>query len=315
MNINQEKHDYLARIAWMYYSEDMIQQEIADKMGVSRFKIINLLNEAKKNGLIKVQFISPIFNCLSIEKELKQKFNLSDCVVVPTPCDPALIKQSIGIAGSNYLEKILKDGDKLGTALGTTVYETAKHFTPLKKENMEVILIIGGLTSGSERINPYDCAKMIADKLNCPCYYIFAPAFVDSKEISDAILSDHVIKKAIKRAESVNIVLIGIGEVGEDSFMIKNGYISKNTTLKAKADGAVGEVIGRFFDINGNLVPSPEYDRLISLDIESLKKIETVIALAGGKHKTEAIYGVLQAGFIDVLVTDEDTAKNLLNFQ
>lgn len=311
----QKKHDLLARVAWMYYHEGMTQQEIADEIGVSRFKIMNMLNEARNKGLIKVQFISPIFNCLSVEKELKEKFKLSDAVVAPTPRNPANLKKSIGIAGSDYLEKVLEDGDKLGSALGTTVFEVAKYFTPREKKDVDVVLVVGGLTTESVRMSPYDSAKMIADKLNSPCYYIFAPAIVDSKEIREAIFSDKKIQKAMEMALSVNKVLIGIGDVGEESFIYRNEFISKETLSDLRKRGAVGDVLGRFFDINGKLIPSDIQERVISLDIEKMKEIDTVIAVAGGERKVEAIYGALRAAFIDVLVTDESTARSLIDFK
>lgn len=307
-----KNHDLIARVAWKYYNEGMTQQEIADEFGVSRFKIMNILSEARDKGLIKIQFLSPIFNCLSIESELKEKYNLSDVVVIPTPCNSSDLKKVLGIAGSNYLQNHIKPGDKIGTAWGGTVFEVAKYFPPMKVENVTIVLLLGGLTSESVSLNPYDVAQKIAEKLGALCYYIFSPAIVDSEEICKAILSDRKIQSALEMANSVNKALVGIGEVSDEAALIKTNYISKDKMAKLRKKGAVGDILGRFFDINGSPVRSDLSNRIIGLDLEKVRNIDTVIGVAGGKKKVKSIYGALKGNYLDVLITDEDTAKKLL---
>ena len=44
-----------------------------------------------------------------------------------------------------------------------------------------------------------------------------------------------------------------------------------------------------------------------------MKKLDNVIGVAGGESKENAILAVLQGGYLDVLITDEDTAAHLLD--
>ncbi len=305
-------HDLIARIAWKYYNEGLTQQQIADEFSVSRFKIMNLLSDARDKGLIKIQFNSPIFNCLSIESELKKKYNLSDVVVVPTPCNSSDLKRVLGIAGSNYLQNQIKPGDNLGTAWGGTVLEVARYLPQMNIKDVTVVLLLGGLTNESVSLNPYDVAQKIAEKLDALCYYIFSPAIVDSIEICQAILSDKRVRSALEMANSVNKVLVGIGEASNQATMVKTNFISKKKMAELIKKGAVGDILGRFFDINGNPVETDFNSRIIGLDLEKVSNIDIVIGVAGGEQKVTSIYGALKGDYLDVLITDENTANKLL---
>lgn len=304
--------DNLARIAWKYYHEGMTQQEIADEFGVSRFKIMNLISEAREKGLIKIQFVNPIFNCMSIESKLKERYGLKDAVVIPAPSNQAELKNLLGIAGSNYLQKNIAPGDRLGTAWGGTVMKVAEHFAPQKMEDVTVVLLHGGLSHQSISLNPFDVAQKMAHKLECQCYFIFSPVIVDSEEIYRVILSDGKIKAALEMANSVNKALVGIGDVSTNAVLVKTNFISPDQMVELKRKGAVGDILGRYFDIEGKPVDCEINKRIIGLGLDRVKEIEEVIGVAGGGSKLKAIQGALKGDYLDVLITDEKTAGRLL---
>ena len=68
----------------------------------------------------------------------------------------------------------------------------------------------------------------------------------------------------------------------------------------------------QFFDHDGKIMDVPFNQRSISIGLNALKEIDTVIAVAGHKDKSQAILGALKGGYINVLVTDEVTAETIL---
>lgn len=107
--------------------------------------------------------------------------------------------------------------------------------------------------------------------------------------------------------------VVGIGHMGEDATIIQNGILTKNDFTILHMKGAVGDVLSHFIDEKGQVV-SPDLERrLLSTPLEVLKKLDNVIGVAGGESKENAILAVLQGGYLDVLITDEDTAAHLLD--
>ena len=73
--------------------------------------------------------------------------------------------------------------------------------------------------------------------------------------------------------------------------------------------------ITQFFNIKGEKVDCDLHKRIVAFPIEDLRKMQNVIGLAGGKDKVEAILGAIHGGFIKILITDEETAKSVLNLE
>lgn len=313
----KKEHDLIMRVAWKYHKEGLTQKEIADIMDISRFKVMDLLSQAKEEGIIDIRINSPIYNCLSKEQSLRDKFSLEDAYVIPEPEKEKNIKKVIGLSGSDYLEEIIDDGDMVGTAWGETLFEVAKNFKGMNEsgQNTSFILMLGGL--GSEQaisLNPYDVAKTLADKLGGRCYYIFSPAVVETEKAKEIIMADDKIRSALEKARSADKALVGIGEVSRNATLVETGFISRSEIKNLKQKGAVGDILGRFFDINGEPVESNINDLIVGLNLEEIKNSGKVIGFAGGENKVKSIYGALQGEYLDVLVTDENTASKLINF-
>jgi len=161
-------------------------------------------------------------------------------------------------------------------------------------------------------LNPFDVAIKIADKLGGYCHFILAPAIVDSPAIRSALLSDKRVVHSLEMAASADIALVGLGATGESSAMLKMGFVREETLAELKAKGAVGDILGRYYDSQGNQVSSVLDDRVIGLSLEQLGKIKRVVAVAGGEEKVQPIIGALKGKYIDCLVTDEETARAVL---
>lgn len=312
------KHDLVVRVAWKYYKEELNQKEIAEKLDISRFKVMDLLSEAKEEGIVQIKINSPIFNCLSLEEKIKKEFSLKDAFIVPTPKDPQKTLEVIAYAGADYLENSIKSGDLIGTAWGRTLFQLSQKFTAQrdKYQNVSFILMLGGLAGENIiSLNPYDVAKTLADKVGGNCYYIFAPAKVDSLQAKKTLVNDKRVASALRKAKSVNKALVGIGHTNNEATLIKTDFISREEMDCLVDNGAVGDIVGRYYDINGNLIESKVNNMIIGLDLKDIKKIDEVIAFAGGENKVKPILGALNGGFIDSLVTDEECAKSILKLK
>lgn len=308
------QNDILFRVAWMYYQEGMTQQAIARQLDITRFKVMDYLARAKAEGIVKISLKGAPFNCLSIEQQLKDRYGLRDAVVIPAPGEGGQLKVMLGQACAQYLSETLQPETLLGTAWGTTVFQVGVHMQSQPEKQISVITLLGGLTYSklSVILNPFDVAIKMADKLGGYCHFILAPAIVDSPEIRVALMSDNRVVNSLEMAGSVDVALVGLGDTTKDAAMVKTGFLGAETLEELKAKGAVGDILGRYYDIGGRHVPSELDQRVLGLTLEQLKKIKTVIAVAGGESKVAPIAGALQGRYCNVLVTDEDTARAVL---
>lgn len=302
--------DFFTRVAWLYHKEKMTQNEIASKLDISRSKVVRLLKKAEKNGVVHIHILSPLDNCLQIEQQLISTFNLRDAMVVPTGQE-GNIRQTLGKAAAQYLERHLKSGDLFAVGWGRTIFQVGNFVRANNIKNLRVVTLHGGLPT-SLSLNPYDIGGKLASIFGGECYYIHAPHILASEELCSSLKSDSIIKETLEMAKLASYSLVGIGEMSADSTLAKMGYISLTERERLRQQGVVGNILGQFFNIKGEEIDCELHRRIISLSRKDLKKMNNVIGIAGGKGKIEAILGALVGGYIKILITDEGTTKAIL---
>jgi len=310
---NASELDLLTRTTWLYYKEDMTQDEIAGRLHLSRSKVVRLLKKAKDDGIVHFQVISPLGNCLQLEKRLKSTFQLQDAMVVPTESEEK-IRQTLGKAGAQYLERYLKSEYLFAVGWGRTVQEVANFIRPEGIKNLKIVSLNGGLTT-SYYLTPYEAGGKLASLCGGECYYIHAPAITTSEDLCRSFRSDLTVQQALEMAKHATYSLVGIGGTSPESTLVKTKYISLAEIEILRRQGAEGNILGQFFNIKGEKIDCDLHRRIVAFSIEDLKHMDNVIGVAGGKEKVEVILGALKGGFIKILITDEATAKSAINLE
>ena len=309
--------DLVTRVAWMYYKEKMTQAEIAAKTFLSRQKVQRYLERARDLEIIQFDVKNPKANLLSIEEDLKKKFDLKDAVVVPAShTNIEGLRRSLCMAGAHYLERRLADsGDStLGVGWGNTTAYLADYFQPDYSHNrIKVVSLIGNLMLNVS-MNPFLLGQKIAEKLNAPFYNIWGPAIAQTKERANIFMSEPWISEVISIAEKADINLPSIGELSYSASLFQMGYLSEEDLKRLSDKGAVGDILCRFFDQDGSIITDEIHDRVVSISLDVLcDKNKICIGISGGASKQRAIAAAMRKKYINVLITDEDTAKELLN--
>ncbi|MEG0853646.1 MAG: sugar-binding domain-containing protein, partial [Angelakisella sp.] len=153
----------------------------------------------------------------------------------------------------------------------------------------------------------------MSNVFNAKLYLMPAPLLASTKALAEAMRQESSLTEISRMATLSKITVVGIGSMSENATIIKSGILSKNDLLYMQMQGAVGDVLSHFIDKDGNAVNADIEERLISAPLQDLKKLENVIGVAAGTHKTGAIKAVLNGKYIDVLITDENTALQLLD--
>ena len=313
---NKNDIEMLIHIARLYYEASMSQEEIASAINVSRPTISRMLNKAKQKGYIRTVVIDPFDSIHSMKSELKESFLLKDVIIVQSlGVDSRVVKQRVGSAAAEYLTHIIKPNDIVGVAWGTTIYEIAKAL-PQSELSSTTVVQLGGILYNNKSDNyVFDVVHSFGTKLNSKVYYLYTPAIVPSVKIKQAFLFDNNIKRILDMGRKSNIALFGLGMPEKTSLIMQNGYISSDEFEKLYEANVVGDICSRFFDINGRIVNNDLNSRTIGISLEDFINKEYAICAVSGKSRASGIYAALRAGYINVLITDEITAKEVLRIK
>lgn len=307
------KDDLLIRVSWLYYIRNLTQAKIASKLCISRAKVQRLLIRAKEEGIVQIKIMNQKYNLLSLEETLKKIYHLDDAVIIPHnySSNNELLKEDLGKAAAIYLDCKFSQIEYFGIGMGETLIYFADKLVSdpnLMNKNLKIISLFGNLFPNIS-LNPCSIGNKIAQKLNASFYGLWAPARVDSIEVAQLIKKQDLVKNVLLLIEKLEFSIVGIGNV-KDGVIIKYGLEDKEDIRDIIKGGAVGEILGYWFDIDGLPVLPKLREKLIGAPVKLPGK---VIAVAGGIEKAKAILGALRGRLVDILITDEACAKILIN--
>ncbi|MEZ0168956.1 sugar-binding transcriptional regulator [Microvirga sp. TS319] len=308
--INSADNSLETRVAWLYFMEGLTQAEIAEKLGMTRLRVNRMLVDARASGLVNITLNSQFATCVELEQFLVREFGLKDAVIIPTPGDPDLVPVLIGQATGEYLSNLLETNriTGLGLGWGATLRETIRKTRAGRYPDLCVNSMMGGLTHGLE-LNTFETASSLANLLNAECQYLAAPIYAGSPQSRDIILAQDVFRETFERIATNDVAVLSIGDLSPRSLLIRYGLPRDVIVDELAACGAVGDILGQFYDAEGRMIDHPLNRRAIALPLDELSRIPTVILASGGKNKTQAIAGALKARFASVIVCDEETAR------
>lgn len=302
--MDEQTYALATKAAWYYYMEDNTQAQIAEVMGVSRAKVIRLLEEARTQGIVQFSFRKNDSQRVSAEQLLIDRFGLKDAFVVPTPLDSSAINQSIAQGAAHYVSDHLREDGYLNIGYGDTVSRMLGFLAKNREESLNVVSLTGGVS--------YYLPSVGTTAYSMHLFLTPSPLVVSSRQVRDALLDEKSLQDVSTMTEYADMSVVGIGAAVEGATVLRNGILNEGELTVLKMQGAVGDVLNHFMDKDGNLIQTEIEDRVISTDLDKLRQLKNVVGVAGGKDKVAAIKAVLNGGYLNVLITDSDTAAELL---
>ncbi len=307
----------MSKVSFLYYHQDLKQRQIADRLGLSRPKVSRLLKQAREAGIVQISVQVPEGNHVELESDLEQQYGLEKAVITSAAVasssqdDAMLLKNQIGTAAASYLRRTIRDGDVLGVTWGTTLQAMMRALHSVETQDVHVVQTLGGVGPPEAEAHAAELSRRLAQQLGARLTTIPAPGIVERPEVKDVLFSDHHIQAAWERFPDIKTAYVGIGSLSTNPIFDEDPNVLEHAYDQLAAKGAVGDIALRFFDDEGHAVDTPLNDRLLGITLDQLTQVDRVVGVAGGAQKIEAIRGALRGRWIDVLITDHETAIQL----
>lgn len=303
----------LVKVSQMYYLEGMNQNEIADKFGINRTTVSKYLKKALLAGIVQISVANDLYE--NLETALEKRFALKEVYIVPSSSDSEEGKNILGKAGIGYLKRIIGNGDIIGFAWGSTIGALSNAAVGKSDiVDVEMIPLVGGPENLDSEYHVNTIVYKVANAFKAKSHYLYAPAITGTAEIKSAIMQDANCSKIVQLWDQVTITILGIGAPIKSSNLVWTGSFGKEYSDALREAGVVGDICSRFYDVDGNIIDTVLKDRTIAIELEKLRNMKYSIGIASSPEKVPAIYGALKGKFINVLISDEETAKMLLAF-
>lgn len=301
------------RAAWLHYVGGHTQAEVAKRLGLSSVKTHRLIARVVSDGAVKVTIDGEIIACVELESLLVERYGLSFCRVAPDVAENGLPVRALGMAGADYLRTLLLNNPDItiGLGHGRTLSSAIHQLPHLDAPRSRFVSLLGCLTR-NYALNPHDVMHRIAEKTGAQAYMMPVPFFANTVEDREVLLSQRGVNEVFKIAASSAVKVVGVGTVEPAAQLVEAGMIEAQEIIDISASGAVGEILGQFFDAKGRRIDNGLTARTMAVSLNSHSR-DNIVALAGGAAKVHALRAVLASGLLSGLITDELTARALLN--
>ncbi len=258
-----------------------------------------------------------------METTLEEQYDLDEALVVnanpgsmttdgPDTTDAAFLKQRIGRGAARYLLRSTEEGAVLGITWGTTLQAMVEAMHRAPVEGARVVQTLGGVGPPEAEAHAADLSRQLARLLEARLTPLPAPGIVGSRKAREVMLSNHHVQAAFEQFPQITTAYVGIGALSTNPIFSDDPAVPPGAREELQRAGAVGDIAMRFFDSEGRAIEAPFENGLVGITLEQLGEVERVVGVAGGMQKTEALRGALRGRLIDVLVTDQVTADQLV---
>ncbi|TIT00751.1 sugar-binding transcriptional regulator [Mesorhizobium sp.] len=310
--LRDDETSMATRAAWLHYAGGLTQSEVAKRLGLTSLKAHRLITKANQEGLVKVYIDGEVSECVALEDDLSSRYGLDYCEVVPDFDGEDLPLKALGIAGAQFLKREIERGEDtlIGVGHGRTLAACVEYLPRISAEKTRFVSLLGGLTRKFSA-NPHDVIHRLAERTGAEAYVMPVPMFANTVEDRTVLLGQKGIREVFDLGKAADLLIAGIGTAEREASLVATGMIEKGEMEEIRRKGGVGELLGHFFDDVGKAVETTLSNRALALAREDISN-RRIVAVAGGKVKVRAIKSVLEGRYLKGLVTDERTARSLV---
>jgi DNA-binding transcriptional regulator LsrR (DeoR family) len=311
----------MAQVAQMYYIDGYNQDKIAKQFSLSRSSISFILADARQYGIVNISVKNPKNYNQDLSREFINRFGLTECYVIPTSVSSlSILTKIVATHGASITENQLISNSIIGVAWGTTMYEFMLSFNNTHNINdVNIVPLIGGTNHVSSEFQLNEMVRNLASKLNGSPTFIYAPAYAVSVGDRELYMQSQTMQDIASKWTHLDVAIVSVGSMPEyyennllfDNKALFDPFVIK-TLFEQDESRAVGDICGRRFNVKGQFLNCDHNQKLIAIGENDMRNLNKVICVAAGNHKILSIIGALRTEVLDVLITDENTARAVL---
>ncbi|MBO4358526.1 MAG: hypothetical protein J5796_01860 [Erysipelotrichaceae bacterium] len=308
-------NNLLEYVADLYYNRGLSQQEIGAIIGSSRPTVSRLIEDARKQGIVKIIIETSVTKNTKLSNRLRKSFGLKDAVVVKADFDFDKSIELCGKAVASILPVYLQPGMSLGISWGRSINSVIDALEDDVLDGIDVCQMVGCMTMGNPSVDGFSAAQRMAKKTHGNFYSINTPLFIEGVEVYNYLINEPLINEALIRSCNVDVCINGVGSAADPKNSVaQSGYYDYYLLNRFADKGAVASFVGTYIDIDGNRVDVDDI-YLIATPLDIVRKIPVSIVLSASAENADAVMAVLNGGYADILVVDEPLANRLLELK
>lgn len=306
----------LSKVGYLYYVENKSQNDIANELELNRTTVSRMIKQVQSEGMVEIKINNIPEEVFKLETRLKEKFGMKHLIIVENQHVKTETEKEKNLLAeaAYYLGRIIKAENIVGVTSGKTL----AHLTELVKSNKVTdatfVPLIGSPEKTSFDTHVNTITHTLSQAFKGKSVFMNASLVQESKELKDQIQASKNFDELNHYWKNLDIALVGIGNPYTENASQWREILSELEINELHKEGIVGDCCGNFYDKNGTIIKNELYYRTVGIGLEGMLKIPNSIGVARSVEKVPAIIGALKSKAINTLITDEETARAILEY-
>ncbi|MCS7337340.1 MAG: transcriptional regulator [Verrucomicrobiae bacterium] len=306
--------DQLHLAAHLYYLDGIGQEGVAQFLGVSQAKVSRMLALARERGIVRISVAAYEPRDHALEQELCKRFGLTAAAVIKTPKGASVeeARRLVGHFGAPFVLELIPPESTVALAGGRTMRELIESIPNDKTRRLTVVQAMGSVDYTVGPADAFELGRQLASRTGGHFFALNTPAYVPDKRARDLLLAHEQIRGLWKEMKQAKAALVGIGTL-DNSVFVERGVYNATDRQDLRNAGAVGEICGRFYDASGHECDTPWRNRVMSIELELVRRIPQVIAVVTGADRAAALAAAIRGRLVKAVLIDDTGASALLS--
>lgn len=310
----------LYRVTKAYFKDKKTQQEISEVENFSRSQISRLLKKAQEEELVTYELNFPSdTDEEAMAEELRSLLGLERVVLIPSyyglqqqEVSEKEVCKNLALGAGEKLAELLGDAKTVGLGWGRTMYNTSLYVRPAARpvRGRVFVPLIGLSGDNNPMLQINTIVDRFGERFHAERHYINMQSLQPTESMP--VYDQNALKHLFARWDELDAAVVSIGAPPAGNKTLISEF-PKNYKKQLQSSGTIGDILSQFFYEDGKIFDLDARFRLLAMDIERLRAVPNVIAIASGADKCRGICVAAKLGFIKTLVTDYDTAEMILN--
>lgn len=303
----------MSQVARLYHVRNLRQREIADLLQMSQARVSRLLAQAQEQGFVRTAVIVPEGLHPDLEGAIELAYGVNEVHVVEVTSEES-IPVELGIVAGQYFSESPIEGDLVGfTSWSTTLRVMARELEPSRGGGRRAVVeMLGDLGSPELQHEAARATQRLANSLGAEPVFLRTPGVVSDRERQRSVLADPYVARTLDLLDNLDVAFVGVGPADTHGpLMAGDNFFGADQLASVREAGAVGQLLQRFVDGQGDPIATPLDDLVIGITLAQLRSAGRRIVVAGGQTKHAALAACLRGGWVDLLITDLASARHL----
>ena len=302
----------LVKAARLYYENEMSQDEIAEKLGVSRSNVSRMLTDARAQGIVQIRIVEQANRDAALEKAISDLLPIKNIRVART-LNKLDEFTGVGALGAEALVERTRPNTTIAVSWGSTLQAMVNALDADYQPGIRLVPLVGGMTALSSGSTGEDLIRSMATKMGASFSTLLAPVVVRSPEAHKVFIKEPTVSEVLEQAAGAELAVVGIGSKGASSSMeLLHSAGLPDSQYDALTKEMAGDIGARFYDINGKELDHGWSDRIVGISLEQLRRIPFVIGMAAGADKARGVIGAIRGGFISEIIISSSCAFEII---